>query len=387
MIDLRTLLALLLVADLLLATMLWLGAGRRLRDDLALWCFALVAQALAFGLFAVRGPPQGAAIVLGASLLGLSLTLQAAALLAFDRRHLPTWVHTAVIAGLAPPFAMIIGEPATATLFGGVVFGTLLVMLAAIAWQLHAPSSREARAVMVVSFALAALAFYIRGVSAVFMSDPMRAFTAPTLFESGLYLLGYMVVLASTFGFVFLHKDRADATARTHATIDPVTGAYTRAAFQEVAQREFSRARRGGQPLSLLLFDVDQFDEAVQANGPQFGDEALKRIAEIVKSALRKEDMLVRLGRAEFLVILPDVPGPGAVVVAGRIRREVEEEPFAVEGRFVSLTVSAGVAARFDEGPESIDTLLSRAEQARALAQRRGRNRVVALSLGRSIAA
>jgi PleD family two-component response regulator len=73
--------------------------------------------------------------------------------------------------------------------------------------------------------------------------------------------------------------------------------------------------------------------------------------------------------------------------VAGRIRREVEEEPFEFEGKRAQLTVSAGVAARLDEGPESVDTLLARAEEALALAQRRGRNRVVALSLGRSIAA
>jgi diguanylate cyclase (GGDEF)-like protein len=387
MVDLRTLLAVMLVADLLLAAMLWLGVGRKLRDDLALWSFSLVAQALAFGLFAVRGQPQNAAVVLGAALLGLSLTLQAAALLSFDRRHLPAWVHTAVIAGIAPPFALIIGEPAIATLFGGVVFGTLLVVLAAISWQLHAPTSPQARAVMVIAFALAALAFYIRAVSAMFSAEPTRAFFAPTVFESGLYLLGYAVVLVATFGFVMLHRDRADATARRHATIDALTGAYSRTVFKEVAEREFSRARRAGHPLSLLLLDIDLFEQAVETHGTHFGDEVLKRFAEIVRAALRKEDLLVRFGTSQFLVILPDVPGPGAVVVAGRIRREVEHEPFAFEERSAAMTVSAGVAARLDEGPESIDSLLGRADQALSLAQRRGRNRVVALSLGRSIAA
>src|SRR5436190_2351008 len=178
MLDLRTLLAVLLVADLLLATMLWLGSGRRLREDLALWCFSLVAQALAFALFAVRGSPQSGAIVMGATLLGLSFTLQAAALLTFDRRHLPVWVHTAVIAGIAPPFALVIGDPAAATLFGAVVFGTLLLTLAGVAFQLHAPAGAPARSIMVVAFAMAALACYIRGVSAVLSAEPTRAFIA-----------------------------------------------------------------------------------------------------------------------------------------------------------------------------------------------------------------
>ena len=101
MIDLRTLLAVMLVADLLMAAMIWIGLGRRLREDFALWAFSLVAQALACGLFAVSGAPQAGAMVLASALLGLSLTLQIAALLAADRRHLPTWVHTAVIAGVA----------------------------------------------------------------------------------------------------------------------------------------------------------------------------------------------------------------------------------------------------------------------------------------------
>jgi len=166
-----------------------------------------------------------------------------------------------------------------------------------------------------------------------------------------------------------------------------LTGAFNRASFREIAEREFSRARRAGQPLSLILVEVDAFAELVEQHGPHFGDAVLKRFSEIVREALRKEDMIVRFGTGQFLLLLPDVPGPGAVVVAGRIRREIELENFEFEGERVPITVSAGVAARLDEGPESIDGLLARATDALALAQKRGRNRVVALSLGRSIAA
>ena len=117
------------------------------------------------------------------------------------------------------------------------------------------------------------------------------------------------------------------------------------------------------------------------------GDQVLQKIADIVRGALRKEDMLVRYGGEEFLVMLPDVPGPGAVVVAGRIRKAVEAEALRIEGHSIPVTVSVGVSARLDEGPESIENLLARADDALALAKQRGRNRVVALSLGRSIAA
>jgi diguanylate cyclase (GGDEF)-like protein len=300
---------------------------------------------------------------------------------------LPTWVHTAVIAGIAPPFALVIGDPASATIFGGIVFGTLLLMLAAFAFQLHAPARAPARSVMVLAFAVAALACYIRGIGGAFSAEPLRAFNAPTLFESGLYLAGYIAVLAGTFGFLLLHKDRADAAAKTIAASDPLTGAFNRASFREIAEREFSRARRAGQPLSLILVEVDEFAELVERQGAHFGDAVLKRFSEIVHEALRKEDIVVRFAAAQLLVVLPDIPGPGAVVVAGRIRREVEEEIFVADDRHAPVTVSLGVAARHDEGPESVDSLLTRAGDALALAQRRGRNRVVALSLGRSLAA
>ena len=385
MIDLRTLLAVMLVADLLLAGMLWIGVGRRLREDYALWTFGLVAQALACGLFSVRGAPQQGAIVLGATLLALSLTLQTAALLAADRRHLPSWVHTAVIAGVAAPFALVVGQPGTATLFGGVVFGTLLLVMAGVAAQLHQPRSAAARALMVTSFALAAVAFVVRGVSAMVSAEPTRAFHEPTLFESGLYLAVYASVLVGSFGFVLLHRV-GDATGAL-SPLDTLTGAYTRAAFNEIAGRELSRARRASQPLSLLLLDLDNFREEADEHGERLAAPVLQRFVEIVRAALRKEDIVVRLSSAQFLILLPEVPGPGAVVVAGRIRREVEEEVFEFEGRRLPITVSAGVAARLDEGPESVASLLQRASDALALAQKRGRNRVVALSLGRSIAA
>ena len=95
----------------------------------------------------------------------------------------------------------------------------------------------------------------------------------------------------------------------------------------------------------------------------------------------------LRYAGEQFLVMLPEVSGPGAVVVAGRIRRAVADTPIEAAGNLMQVTVSLGVAARLDEGPESVDGLVARAESALALAKQRGRNRVVALSLGRSIAA
>jgi diguanylate cyclase (GGDEF)-like protein len=386
-IDVRTLLVLVAVADVLAAAILWGGAGRRVKHGVAGWIASLGCRAAACAALAAGPEPQAVAFALSGALLALSITLQAASLLTYESRHLPAWVHSAMVAAVAVPFALVGNDAPSGVLFGGIVFGTLLLALAAIAFQLRSPAGGAARGVLVATFAVGSAAFYFRGIGVVLASDALQAFIFPTAFQSAMFVAAAASAITGTFGFMLLQKERADREAVRLATIDPLTGAYNRSTFHEIAEREISRARRAGQPLSMIMVDIDHFRPVNESFGNHAGDELLQKIAGLIRSALRKEDMLVRYGGEEFLVMLPEVPGPGAVVVAGRIRKAVEAEPLIVEGKSVSLTVSVGVSARLDEGPESIESLLARAEQALALAKQRGRNRVVALSLGRSIAA
>jgi diguanylate cyclase (GGDEF)-like protein len=388
MIDLRTLLIVVATADLMVAVVLWLGAGRRLKGGVGAWIASLPVRALAVAILVARVEPQSAGLALSSALLALSMTLQAHALLGYEGRRLPAWVHTAMMAGVAIPFALIGTDALNGVLFGGLVFGTLLLALSAIALQLRPASSRaRARGVLVVTFTVGALAFFMRGMAAMLSADPLQAFVSPSTFQAALFVAAAVSAIVSTLGFQLLHKERADGEATRLATMDPLTGAYNRRTFHEIAERELSRARRAGQPLSIIMVDIDHLKPVNESYGNRTGDEVLQKVADIIRTALRKEDMLVRYGGEEFLVLLPDVPGPGAVVVAGRIRKSVEAEAFQVGGHSVPVTVSVGVSARMDEGPESMESLLGRADEALKLAKQRGRNRVVALSLGRSIAA
>jgi diguanylate cyclase (GGDEF)-like protein len=269
------------------------------------------------------------------------------------------------------------------------VFGILLGVLAAIAFQIHPVvlGRTRARTVLAITYAIGSFAFLSRAFSAMMSAEPLQAFTSPTTFQSATFVAAAVAAIVSTFGFLMLHKERSDGEAVRMATIDPLTGAYNRRTFHDIAERELGRARRAGQPFSIIVVDIDHFRPVNEQHGIHTGDEVLRRVADLIRSALRKEDMLVRYGGEEFLVMLPEVPGPGAVVVAGRIRKSVEAETIQFEGKSLRLTVSVGVSARLDEGPESIENLLTRADEALALAKQRGRNRVVALSLGRSIAA
>jgi diguanylate cyclase (GGDEF)-like protein len=386
MIDVRTLLVFLAVADLMLAAVIVVGAGGRLKDGLAPWSAALAVRALALFLFAWIDAQAGS-LPVAAALLALSFTLQAGALIGFERRGPPAWIHVAVVAAIGLPIAMLASDRGAAALFGGLMYGTLLAGTAAIAWQVRAPARSPARGILGASLAIAALAFYIRGVAAGLQANPLLAFTAPGAPASATFLAAGAGAIMASFGFLLLHKDRADAEALRLATLDPLTSAYNRRTFHEIAERELARARRAGQPVSIVMLDLDHFRAINDKHGQRLGDEVLQRVADVMRATLRKEDMLVRFGGAEFLVFLPDVPGPAAVVVAGRMRRAIAAADVEAGDQRLAVTVSAGVAARLDEDPESIDSLIARADEALALAKRRGRNRVVALSLGRSIAA
>ena len=388
MIELRTLLLALAAVDLMAAAILWTSAGRRLKHGLAAWIGSLFARALAMAIVVLGIQPPAAAISVTGALIGLSMTLQAGALTAYGGRHLPTWVHTAVMAGVAVPLALIASDPANVVLFGGLAFGSLAIALAIVAARLDSGGRRiRSRALLVSAFALIGFAFYSRGLASVFLAQPLTALMSPSFLASATLVIAAAAAMVSSFAFLALHHERAEGEALRMATMDPLTGAYNRRSFHEIAERELSRARRYGQPLSIIVLDIDHFRPLNERHGHRTGDEVLQRIADIVRGALRKEDMVVRYGGEEFLVMLNEVPGPGAVVVAGRIRKAIEAEPIQTSNARLPVTVSVGVSARLDEGPESIEDLLARAEEALALAKQRGRNRVVALSLGRSIAA
>lgn len=388
MIDLPTLLLATIVTDVVLAATLWIAARRGVRDGMASWFGSLGVRVAALGMFA--GPAGGndpAIVVIATALLALSLTLQAAALLEFGGRKLAPWVHSAVIAGTALPFALLSGAPSAQVLFGGLAMGTMLLVLAGVAFQIRAPLTRPTRALMVGAFCVGAAVFYARGIASPWVTNTVQGFLDPNVFQSLTFMFAYVSMVATSCGFMLMNKERADAAAERLASLDPLTGAYNRRTFHETAERTLALARRAGQPLSILMIDIDHFKGVNDQHGHRIGDEVLRVLAEVVRSQLRKEDLLTRFGGEEFCVMLPQVPGPGAVVVAGRIRKAVCADPIRIDGHEVAVTVSVGVAARLDEGPESLEDLLGRADQALSLAKNRGRNRVVALSLGRSVAA
>jgi two-component system, cell cycle response regulator len=170
------------------------------------------------------------------------------------------------------------------------------------------------------------------------------------------------------------------------AAMDSLTGCYNRRMGMERLTEEFSRAWRSGDPLGLIMFDIDHFKPVNDTWGHLAGDRILVRTARTVERVLREGDVLVRYGGEEFLVLLPGAPLEEAASVAERVRRAVEAMEISGDGP-ERITVSVGVGAVPMPGVESADVLLQRVDEALYQAKAAGRNRVVHVPAGDDVPA
>jgi diguanylate cyclase (GGDEF)-like protein len=167
------------------------------------------------------------------------------------------------------------------------------------------------------------------------------------------------------------------ARLRRQVATDALTGLINQGEFHERLARAVERAHRTGEPLSVIVLDVDHFKRVNDAHGHQMGDRVLAEIARRILIAARSEDCVGRVGGEEFAWILPRVAESEAVEAARRARLAVSAEPVIGIGE---LTVSAGVA-ELEAGVDAV-TLYRQADLALYRAKDLGRDRVVRHSFG-----
>ncbi|MGC8853305.1 MAG: diguanylate cyclase [Halothiobacillaceae bacterium] len=171
---------------------------------------------------------------------------------------------------------------------------------------------------------------------------------------------------------LFERVEEQERRMRQLATTDQLTGLGNRHLFFELAARYLARAEREGQTVCMLVADVDHFKLVNDQHGHATGDKILRAVGDVLRTSLRKEDVVARYGGEEFVILLPNCSAEDALAKAEKIRRDCEQ----LDASGVRLTISIGVAC-FDPGdPESLDSLFSRADKALYDAKRLGRNRV-----------
>ena len=188
------------------------------------------------------------------------------------------------------------------------------------------------------------------------------------------FALGTLALPGLTLGAVMMANAGLIGHARYAAEHDHLTGALSRRAFFDLAERTHAHAQREGDALSLLIFDVDHFKTINDTHGHAIGDQVLADLVARIDGALRDETC-ARLGGEEFAVLLPRTEADAAVNLADELRRTLERACVPTSaGAIVRYTVSVGVAS-LDAG-ETLSGLLQRADAALYAAKRAGRNRV-----------
>jgi len=176
-----------------------------------------------------------------------------------------------------------------------------------------------------------------------FLLFPMDGLFSPTLFA----ILHSIAMFSASFlwsiGFMMMVSHRLQSDLNELATLDSLTQIANRRAMIALLEAEYSRLARSNIEFSILLVDVDHFKKVNDQFGHEVGDRILHDVAQLLKSALRKQDEISRWGGEEFLILLPASNLQDASMIGERLRLSVEQSRFDIADDEISLTISIGV--------------------------------------------
>ncbi len=177
---------------------------------------------------------------------------------------------------------------------------------------------------------------------------------------------------------------QARLTEQAHR--DPLTGLYNRRYLDATMVRELARCQREGQPLCVMMIDIDHFKQINDRHGHHAGDEVLRMLAQLLLQETRAGDVACRYGGEEFLMLLPNMPLQAARQRAEDYRAAMETRAPHIDGQSLTVRLSIGIAC-YPQHASGANALIVCADNALYQAKTEGRNRVVVHALAQQDAA
>jgi len=354
----------------------------QLRHAMHVWIGGLLLQIPVFLMFGLNGAlPGSAAIVLANALFALAYAEMARAVRVFAggnaRNSRTELILIAALIAIPIVFGYLIPSPRWRLGLGAPLLACL--------------SLGVARAILARGGTLRA-ADYLTGGLFIACAIPMLARAcielsglgesleaARTVARNLFFLTGSSLPMIGTIGFLLMCNDRINEELSRLAMLDPLTGVFNRRTFETHAQNAIAQAQRNGLALSLLAVDIDHFKRVNDEFGHEGGDLALQRVVDLLQQGLSDGEILSRIGGEEFAVLIPDADEAAASRTAERLRRHLERSTVNVDGRELTLHISAGVAT-LAPGMDNLSALLRAADRALYAAKRAGRNRIATSS-------
>jgi len=191
--------------------------------------------------------------------------------------------------------------------------------------------------------------------------------------------IGYIIDVSGKMKMV-ADLERLNRKLEVLSFSDGLTGIHNRRAFDEILKKEWNRARRNKNELSLIMVDIDYFKLYNDNYGHSAGDKCLKLVAKALSAAFKREtDIVARYGGEEFAILLPETNAKGAQTLAEECRKSIFrlQLPHELSQADSIVTISLGVSSTVPDAGSQALSLIESADKALYQAKRNGRNRVV----------
>lgn len=243
------------------------------------------------------------------------------------------------------------------------------------------PKTRAASYATASMFGAVSLVLALRAILFAAGASTGDSFMASTSVQTATFVIAVLCAVGWTLGLVLLGAQRvelelndAKEVLERLAATDELTGIRNRRALFEQGEAEVGRALRYQTPLSVIVFDLDQFKRINDQHGHATGDEVLCEVVARCRDAMRAQDIFGRIGGEEFAVVVPNTPATGAVQFAERLRDGIARTPIATAAGPLAVSASFGVSGL--GGASSFPALLQAADRAMYGAKSEGRDSV-----------
>ncbi len=227
--------------------------------------------------------------------------------------------------------------------------------------------------VIAILYSLTISLLIFRAVAAI-TTDLDMNLTSTSIFNTWLFLLLYVVMLAGSTGFILLDKEKQDLELLKAASFDGLTNILNRETFIMRSKDLISLCLRKQEKIAFLLIDIDDFKKINDKYGHFVGDAVLQDFANAIKKQLRSYDLFGRYGGEEFAILLPEADENNVREVAERLRATIENTSVGTPDTPIKYTISIGFFSILPGEGTDIDLLYRLCDQALYLAKYHGKN-------------
>lgn len=348
-------------------------SGRQERDGLQVWAAALFCHGIAYLLFLFRGQISDILSILVAnSFISLSYSLFLMAILKFYHRTSDPFLLFAPPVMLTVVYVFIMDNFSVRVMAGNAIFAAQCI---AICFQLMIRKvgyPHRGQTLVLGSIAALAVIFLSRILTVIFSPDSLTTHFQPTVIQTATYMTVFIVMLLISNGFVLMVSERTNHQLRMVAMNDVLTGCWNRVRVIEIVDQEVERLRRYGYPVSLVMADIDNLKQINRRYGHSAGDEALCVLADTARQIFRETDVIGRLEKDSFAIVLPSTGVGEAVSLAEKLYNAYACRALSFGS---AATISIGVA--MCRSSDSSNQWYERAEGALKRAMASSRNKVM----------